>query len=166
MRGIVYALIAILLGGIAYVRLAPDDPERWHVDPLLASDIAMPASFTPDPGSVHDATGGAWLTISVRDSSPEALLQGLDDIAMATPGTARLAGNPGSGRITWVTRSAIFGFPDYTTAQARKAGEEVTIDIYARQRYGLSDLGVNAARLQGWLTSLASGQGPGVTPGP
>jgi hypothetical protein len=47
-----------------------------------------------------------------------AALARLDEIALATPRTTRLAGSPDEGRITWITRSALWGFPDYTTAQA------------------------------------------------
>jgi len=53
--------------------------------------------------------------------------------------------------ITYVTRSRVFGFPDYTTV--RQAGPQ--LEIYGRLRFGRSDLGVNAARIDGWLQSFA-----------
>ena len=49
--------------------------------------------------------------------------------------------------ITYVTRSALFRFPDYTTVRHRDA----QIEIYGRLRFGRSDLGVNAARIDRWL---------------
>ena len=63
---------------------------------------------------------GRLLTVAER--SPEDVLARLDAIALQTPRTMRLDGSPEDGLITWVTRSAVFGFPDYTTAAARSEG--------------------------------------------
>jgi uncharacterized protein (DUF1499 family) len=95
-------------------------------------------------------TGGAALRLAPARGAPADLLARLDAIALATPRTIRLAGSPADGRITWVTRSLLWGFPDYTTAEARPDG----LYIHARLRFGRSDLGVNAARLQDWLGRL------------
>lgn len=69
---------------------------------------------------------------------------------MTTPRTLRLAGSVAEGRITWETRSLFWGFPDYATAEVRPDG----LYNYARLRFGSSDFGVNAARLQDWLSRL------------
>lgn len=126
----------------AYVRLAPSDPARWHVDPSNA--------YIWDDGGgwneVVPQTGGALLRLPAADG----LLARLDAIAMATPHTTRLAGSTADGRITWITRSALWGFPDYTTAQIMPDG----VYIHARLRFGQSDLGVNAARLTDWKSQL------------
>lgn len=133
------ALVA-LLGGVAYVRLAPSDPARWHVDPGLAA---------------QDGAGGEWARLTLPGTTPAEALDRLDAIAMATPRTVRLAGSPAEGRITWVTRSAIFGFPDYTTAAARAEDGATLLVLHARQRFGLRDMGVNAARLRDWTGQIA-----------
>lgn len=53
----------------------------------------------------------------------------------------------------WVQRSAIFGFPDRITAVLLSIGEnKSTLAIYARSTYGYSDLGVNKARVEKWLS--------------
>ena len=75
-------------------------------------------------------------------------------IATATPRTHRLAGSPEAGRITWITRSRLWGFPDYTTAQVTQTPTGPRLDIHARLRFGRSDMGVNAARLHAWLAQL------------
>ena len=54
------------------------------------------------------------------------------------------------GRITWITRSLLWGFPDYTTAEVRADG----LYLFARLRFGGGDNGVNAARLRNWLARL------------
>jgi uncharacterized protein (DUF1499 family) len=135
-----FAALAILVavaGGIAWVRLAPSDPGRWHVDP---------ATGASGPGS-HAARVPVPLP-------PAAALAALDAVAMAEPRTARLAGSADEGRITWVSRSRVFGFPDYTTAAAVPDGDGTSLVIYARLRFGWSDLGVNAARVTRWLAAL------------
>lgn len=139
-----WALVVVVLGFAAYVRLAPSDLTVWHISPL--SDA--PADCAVQPG-----TGSARLACSVAET-PAAVLARLDEVAMATPRTVRLAGSVEEGRITWITRSRLWGFPDYTTAEARGEGTGTRLEVYARLRFGSSDLGVNAARLTAWKAAL------------
>jgi hypothetical protein len=139
---IAFAIIAAL-GLMAFIRLAPADPVQWHALPDLYA-WGQDGPFD----SVIPMTGGASLRLSAAKGTPADLLARLDAIALATPRTTRLAQT--DGRITWQTRSALWGFPDYTTAEARPDG----LYIYARLRFGSSDLGVNAARLNDWLARL------------
>ncbi len=145
---------AVLLGFATYVRLAPSDPARWHVDPTVA--VAPDLALSPLGEAARIVTTLNSAAARVEALGPQrASLARLDEIAMATPRTVRLAGSPEEGRITWVTRSAFWGFPDYITAQAMThdvATSEVT--VLARARFGSSDLGVNAARLKDWLSRL------------
>jgi uncharacterized protein (DUF1499 family) len=129
---IVVAIIAFLGLGMAAVRLAPVDPARWHVAVEAEED--------------RDMAGGAVRVIPAEDG----MLTRLDAIAQATPRTSRIAGSPEEGRITWQTRSLIWGFPDYTTAEV----SDGRLKIFARLRFGQSDLGVNRARLEAWLSQL------------
>ncbi len=137
MRITIWTILAALAAFALYVRLAPSDPARWHVPPVAEG----PA------GEVVALEGAASLRL--QGDGP-ALLAQLDSIALATPRTTRLAGSVAEGRITWITRSAIWGFPDYTTAEVRPDG----LAVYARLRFGRSDLGVNAARLDAWRAAL------------
>lgn len=118
-------LVALLL----YVRLAPSDPERWHRPIETATDT--------------DLDGGAVRVIA----GDEATLAQLDTAMRALPRTRLLAGSVGEGRITYVTRSKVVGFPDYTTMELQD-GE---VRLFARLRFGKSDLGVNRKRLEGLL---------------
>lgn len=138
------ALILVAVAGVvAGIRLAPADPAVWH-DRAIAWDDAAPWD------RVVPVQGGATLRLSRAIGPPEALLAQLDQIARATPRTTVFAGDLASGRITWVTRSRLWGFPDYTTAERRADG----LYLSARLRFGQSDLGVNAARLTDWLARL------------
>jgi len=127
-----WVLVAIIVVGMGYIRLAPSDPARWHV--------------APDVRENADLTHGVKRVIA---AGPAALGQ-LDAIIRESPRTRVLAGSVEEGMITYVTRTAVMGFPDYTTIQA--AGDQV--QIYGRLRFGRSDLGVNRNRVDGWLAML------------
>ncbi len=95
--------------------------------------------------------GAASLRLPAGTGAPADLLARLDAVALATPRTRRLAGSVEEGRITWETRSALWGFPDYTTAEVREDG----LYLQARLRFGREDMGVNAARLRDWQERLS-----------
>lgn len=138
--------VVAALGVLAYIRLAPSDPAVWHVSPVTAAEAGQGACVD----SIATLINGARVACLSTDA-PETLLSRLDQTALATPRTTRLAGTPQTGRITWITRSLLMGYPDYTTAQVTQTPTGARLDIYARQRFGASDLGVNTARLKDWL---------------
>lgn len=146
---VAFAIIAGL-GLLAYIRLAPSDPAVWHISAVTTAAVAK----GPCTDSIETVKGGARAACLASGTS-EAVLAELDQIALATPRTTRLAGTPQSGRITWITRTALMGFPDYTTAEATQAPDGTRLDVYARQRFGEVDFGVNAARLAAWLSEMA-----------
>ena len=78
------------------------------------------------------------------------MLGKLEARALATPRTRLIAGSAEEGLLTFQTRSLLWGFPDYTTASVTDG----TLVIYGRLRFGRSDIGVNKARILGWLASL------------
>ncbi|MDP3196540.1 DUF1499 domain-containing protein [Tabrizicola sp.] len=138
---LLWGLLAAVLVFAVCVRLAPSDPARWHV---------APAAEGPS-GTV--SAGEGWASLRLEAGDARALLARLDAIAIASPRTTRLAGSVEAGRITWITRSALWGFPDYTTAEARADG----LYLYARLRFGRGDMGVNATRLRDWQAALTGG---------
>lgn len=127
-----WAVLLVVVGLLAYIRLAPTDPARWH-QPIEAEADA-------------DPEGGA---IRVVDAGEDALAR-LHEIALDTPRTRVLAGSVEEGRVTYVTRSLVFGFPDYTTAEVADG----QLRIFGRLRFGRSDMGVNRARIEDWLVQL------------
>ena len=141
MTGWILGLLALgAIGAMAYIRLAPSDPARWHVDLAAGGLPSFAHVFCIRPGTRYDGK-----------EDPKDLLARLDGIAMATPRTERLAGSAEEGRITWITRSALIGFPDYTTAQAM---DGQSFCVAGRQRFGSQDWGVNARRIGGWMQEL------------
>ncbi len=145
MRLILSLLLLAVIIGLAYVRLAPSNREAWHRDPSTA---------VPQIGHFVVRPEGGDIASNVYPDSPVDLLTRFDAIAMAEPRTDRLAGSPEEGRVTYVSRSRVIGFPDYTTVQATPAEGGTALVIHARLRFGQSDLGVNAARVTRWLDAL------------
>jgi len=135
-------LIVLAFALLAYVRLAPSDPARWHIDPQTADD--------PAPGGVKRA-------VSMSLQAPEAL-EAFHSIASTAPRTSLLAGTIDEGRLTYVTRSRWVGFPDYVSVSATPDDGGSTLHMLSRLRFGLSDMGANAKRLDGWLQDLQTSQ--------
>lgn len=135
---ILLAILLCIATVLAYIRLAPSDAEVWHI-PLDPRPALLGA---PSPDAVVPLRNGAYTDL------PSGLFEQLKSIAAATPRTTVLVQE--AGRITWITRSSLMGFPDYTTAQITPHG----LTVFARQRFGLGDRGVNAARLTLWRKLL------------
>lgn len=138
------ALVVLGVAGLmAYVRLAPDDVARWHVALVPLAGEAEAAA----PG-VSDVPGGA--VAFVPSPAPGEVLARLVEVAATTPRVRLLAGDVGQGRVSWVARSRVWGFPDYITAEVTAGG----VRLWSRQRYGSGDQGVNVVRLADWLGRL------------
>jgi hypothetical protein len=126
MRMFLYLLLSLVVAFVAYVRLAPSDPSRWHIS-------------IPNEGDI-DLAGGA---VRIVPNNPD-VFERLIKLMSKLPRTAVLAGTVEEGHLTYITRSKLMGYPDYTTIER----SDETIKIFARLRFGKSDLGVNAARLE------------------
>lgn len=137
MTRILIALLILLAGLMLYIRLAPTSIERWHVRPTATEPL--------------DAQEEGSFKAARRITAPAAeVLAAFEQRALATPRTTLLAGSAGEGLLTFQTRSLIWGFPDYTTVTV----ENGLLIVYGRLRFGRSDIGVNKARILGWLASL------------
>jgi hypothetical protein len=135
---IFWVLLACFVGMAAYVRLAPDVVARWH----------QPLEGMPTAAGIVTEPGGARALVPMADG--RAGMAQLAAVAEASPRVRLLAGSVEEGRMTWVARSALWGFPDYVTAEAGPKG----LAVWSRLRFGRSDLGVNRARLEDWLARL------------
>ncbi|WP_239495843.1 DUF1499 domain-containing protein [Yoonia maritima] len=136
-RIIIFAIV-IVFGVMLYIRFAPTRVDQWHKAPLSsgAGDYQSPVGFRAE----------RKLTASTQDA-----LRAAEQRALATPRTKLIAGSVDKGMLTFETRSLIMGFPDYTTITA----QDGVLIISGRLRFGKSDMGVNKARIVGWLETLA-----------
>lgn len=127
-----WLILCVGVVAVGYIRLAPSPAGDWHVPLEFASDRTI--------------KGGA---MRVFDAPREDFAK-LDQIIRGTPNVKVLAGSLKEGRKTFIVRSRVVGFPDYVTIQF----DGVQIKVFSRLRYGRSDFGVNAARIDGWLDAL------------
>lgn len=123
------AAIVVVLG---VIRLAPVDRLDWNTQPEFSEDKTF--------------RGGVFRVVR---TGPDGLAS-FDRVASASARTKLLAGSVEDGLATYVTRTKFLGFPDYTTA--RQDGD--LLKVYARLRFGRSDLGVNGARIAEWLSQM------------
>ncbi len=145
--------VAACLIVLAWIRLAPDAPSDWHVDPIVA----------PKSGRAN-----AWwvVTNGLGPEGPDALAptyaasaadlaRAVDAHFVAQPSTSILAGTPDLFWATYVQRSRLFGFPDYITVRIFDLADGTSgIAVWSRSRYGYSDLGVNRERVEKLLAAL------------
>ena len=133
MKAVISFGILLFLLGTAFVRIKPIDLERAH----------QPLSFTEN----SKLPGGVERLADVDFES-------LHHLILSEPRTRVLIGDLKEGRITYVTRSRLWGFPDLTTVQADLGTETAPLLIYARLVFGKSDMSVNSARVERWLSHL------------
>ena len=138
--GLAAAIIALLL----YVRLAPMNAAAWH-------ETGLPMM---EPGQYP--AEGSFIEQRRLDGDGRDVLARLDAIIRSSARTHAVAGSLDSGKITYVTRTKIMSFRDYTTVTLMQSpdGTASTLQVYGRLRFGKADLGVNRARIEGWLAAL------------
>ena len=127
-----WLVLAAVVAGLGFIRLAPSDPLDWNTQP----------EFTED----KEFRGGVFRVVRTGPDGLERFHQ----IASTPPRTSVLAGGPDDGMATYITRTQLLGFPDYTTA----AQDGDLLKVYARLRFGRSDLGANKERINGWLAEM------------
>lgn len=130
----------------AYIRLVPSAAARWNVDPFAAK---------------HPAPAGGRLVLKGGDLPFEDATQALAATCremLSLRRTKVIAGAANERRLTFLTRSAVWGFPDYTTIELRETAQGYEIAMLARLRFGRSDFGVNQARLTQVAKGLAAAQ--------
>jgi hypothetical protein len=137
-----YFLVGCVAGALAlalYIRLAPLHASVQHA-------VTLPV------GQAGQSTGVGSHTVIMDVADGAAFISLLDDIIMATPRTRSVAGKVAEGRVTYVTRSRVMAFPDFTTVAV--GPDNKTLTLHGRLRFGKSDMGVNRARIENWLAQL------------
>ena len=139
---LILALAALaVIGAAVYFRSVSMPPERWHVDPSAVTPPASP-NFELRTGE----------RAPVFDVTPDVMAARIDAIATAE-GAGMIAGDLAEGHMTYVARSRLMGFPDAISVRLVPVGEGTRLEIYSRSRFGYSDMGVNAARVERWIAA-------------
>ena len=147
------ALLVLVLaaGATIWIRLAPEDPAAWNMDPLTVDPEPADNSWRLAPEGAGGTPDGTAPVFSVP---PEELAVAFDAAVLAQPRVTRIAGDPADGMMTYRQRSLVFGFPDYISVRTLPAPGGSTLAIWSRSRYGKSDFGVNRERVSAWLELL------------
>lgn len=142
-----WILLVVFIAVVAWVRFAPNDPARWHVDPAVITKTAKPNQFLMRDGADAPA--------EIFDLPPEELAAAFHKIALAQPRVTVLAEDSSDFWITYEQRSKLMGYPDFISVRIIPVADgKSAVQIYSRSRFGKSDLGVNKARVTHWLGLL------------
>ena len=155
---ILILLVVAVVGGL-YQGLTA----KPHLDPAAAPAPMTPNWIVAAPKGASTAAP-AKLETPVWATDPAALLAALDKVALSEPRTEIVeapegafgAGDPLAK--TYVQRSATVGYPDYISVRAAPADGGASLILFSRSVYGISDRGVNAARLKRWIAAVDQSQ--------
>ncbi|MBL1436569.1 MAG: DUF1499 domain-containing protein [Rhodobacteraceae bacterium] len=157
-RMALYMILAVFLViGAFYVRAvtASHDPAEWHIDPLTVERPASPNTYYVAPQSlVEDRVD---LEAPIYAVPAAIMARAFNDYVVTQPNALIVEGHAETLWLTFVQRTPALKMPDYITVKfIDLEGGKSTIAIYSRSRFGYGDLGVNKARVDLWLQSLAS----------
>lgn len=141
----IWFVLALFVALLGYVRFAPT---------TAYVPFFQPHGFDKPAGDYPRASG--FVAVRNVEGNAAELVAKLEQIILATPRTHMIAAQKsGPGRV-YQTRSLVFGFPDYTevSVQSSSDGAGELLVINGNLRFGKSDLGVNSARIRGWLAEL------------
>jgi uncharacterized protein (DUF1499 family) len=176
-RGIAIAVVAFAAGGlIAYVPWHYDQI-RQQVPPIhdITTDPDNPPAFVAavplrkEAGENPVVYEGARIAEQQRQAYPDvqpltlaiapaaAFNRALD--AAQRMGWTILAADDAAGRIEASDRSRWFGFTDDIVIRITASGSGSRIDLRSSSRVGRSDFGVNAARVESYLSALRATTG-------
>jgi uncharacterized protein (DUF1499 family) len=140
-------LVAVIAAAI-WFRTVAMPAEVWHVDP---------AAVTPPASPNYDLRTGD--RAPVFDVTPDVMAARIDAIATAE-GADLIGGSLAQGHMTYVVRSRLMGYPDAVSVRLVPVGQGTRVEIFSRSRFGYSDMGVNAARVERWISEARAQTGP------
>ena len=147
------AMIAVAVVATAiYMRTLEHPASAWHVDPAVIERGDRPNDYLVAPEGATLAQPDR--ITDIRAIAARDLLFLFDSIAMNSRRTDHVAVDEDSMTITYVQRSAFFGFPDYVSVKAVETSVGAGLILWSRSRFGHSDMGVNRDRVEAWLVAL------------
>lgn len=145
---LVVLLVVAVIAASIWFRSAAMPAEDWHV---LPSDVTPPASPNYELRAGDRAP--------VFDVPPDVMAARIDAVATAE-GAEMIGGSLAEGHMTYVARSRLMGFPDAISVRLTPVAAGTRVEIYSRSRFGYSDMGVNGARVERWITRARDMTGP------
>lgn len=156
-------ILVILVMAVAFTMYrfvsASHDPAVWHVDPQAVELPLTPNYYLVAPQVLTIATVSREAPQYSVDVS--VLAKAYDDFIIRQSNVVVVAGSVAEGWITYVQRSSVLRVPDYITIKfIALEGGASTVVIWSRSRFGHGDMGVNQARIDGWLSNFESLERP------
>lgn len=145
--GLIFAFAFVAI----FMRYASFDVKSLHVDPETVEK----------PGVGHALVRSTSKPKAPIYNIPAALLAERIQLYMTSKArTAFLTGSQDNRHLTYITRSAIFAFPDALTVKVIDLGAgQSTVAVFSRQLYGVLDFGVNKVAVDDLLENLKNDQG-------
>jgi len=132
-------MIVLAVVGLLYVRVAPHDPAKWHVDPAAVQEVDPLNQYIgrASVGGERKAVAGLLERLIVGEV---------------------LAGSFETGFVTVIARTPMVGYPDYISVRIEEENADTSrVTIFSRSRFGVSDLGANKARVEALIGGLKRG---------
>jgi len=147
-------VLAVGIGALA-VRMTPlgaIDYQFEDIQPLMTQGV---------DGHFSVGREADMPSVVFKGETPQQVAARLKEIIEATPRTTLLVGwlSDESAQpeynVSYVTRSAIWSFPDVTSVKVERSNAGTIVSMHGRVVYGKYDFGVNEARIRGWLDQLS-----------
>jgi uncharacterized protein (DUF1499 family) len=122
--------------------------------PIEFAALVQPRSPNTCLAAPPGHPGPKQVTSPILPAAPDVVFNTLLTLAEGFPRTWRLAAWPERRQAQWVERSALVNYPDIIVAEVVATPEGTSLFLYSRSLIGYSDLGVNAKRVERWLTAL------------
>jgi uncharacterized protein (DUF1499 family) len=152
------ALVPIaVVAAVLVSQLGTERPPFNDVTTDLADPPRLTSSPLPDDGypeewvNLHREQYGALRPLESPLPAEQAFVRARE-VARAMPDWEVVAEDPATGTLSAVATSRLFGFRDDVAIRVRPSGPGSRLDLRSRSRFGRSDLGANAARIQAFLS--------------
>ncbi len=151
---VAYTITGAIMGRTELLAAVFGPVEREQVDFATLIPRGTPNEFLACPAKTCATTPHARVPVfamPVDDLRARVL-----EIAAARPRLTLLSHDVDVDQYEFEERSALFAFPDAMSVRLFAVDDETsTVAVYSRSHYGRGDLGVNEARVRGWLEALA-----------
>lgn len=151
------ALIAVAALGLAvrlYMGRAAEDTLRPS-ERVVIQELRDPLpgnSFLACPPNYCAATAAASPFFAFR---VDRLEQAWRQVLAAEPGIVIVSDEPAQPRLVAIQHTQLLRFPDIVTAEfVTLDGDQSSIAVYSKSRYGSGDFGTNRRRVVAWLGRL------------
>jgi len=131
-----------------------NDPPTFEAIAPLRADAPNPVEYAGEEVAAQQREGYPDLGPLRTDHPPADVFAAARDAAEAM-GWEMVAAEQAEGRIEATDTTFWFGFKDDVVIRVRPQGDGSIVDVRSKSRVGGSDIGANAARIEGYLTELS-----------